>query len=238
MLVAILPKSDICYFDVQSKIWKQLSSVQKLAEGLECYCAELIGNYLYVAATFNAREYTVCCYDIVLNVWRKLPPIPGSSNNPIGSLCHIEDHLYVIYKSSAPYRFNLRTNQWQSIASSKAVCDLSQETFCNKAAAVYKSCPYVLYGQGQITRKSSKGLPFFRCHVSLSVLFRFDPKKNGWEQKASTKTPHFGSSLFVVNNNLCVAGGSSSLNSSSYELVGSLAHAPATIEVYNDQENA
>ena len=103
---------------------------------------------------------------------------------------------------------------------------------------MYKSCLYILYGQGQIIRKGSKVLPIFRCHLSLSVLFRFDPKKNGWERKASTKSPHFGSSLFVVNNDLCVAGESSSLISSSYEPDGSPASAPAAIEVNNDQENA
>ena len=33
------------------------------------------------------------------------------------------------------------------------------------------------------------------------------PAKNEWKQKASTCRPHFGSSLLVVNNRLCVTGG-------------------------------
>ena len=203
---------------------------------VECHCAELIGNCLYVAAKivraippFNF----ICCYDIVNNVWSLLPPIPGLSEIEIGSMCHIEDHLYVIYKSSAPYRFNLTTNQWQPIASSKAVCKLGQKTFCNKAAAVYKSCLYVLYGQGQIINSLTGTI---RC--SLSVLFRFDPKKNCWEQKASTKTPHFGSSLFVVDNNLCVAGGRCSFQTSFFAPFSYPAGDPAAIEVYNDQKDA
>ena len=211
MLVAILPNNNIRYFDVQSKTWKALSSMQKLADTFEhsgqyvyryC-CAELIGNCLYVAACVTRWGYVVYCYDIVNNVWSCT-----STKSwllyviKLVSLCHIEDHLYVIYKSSAPYRFNLTTNQWQPIASSKAVCKLGEGTFCNKTAAVYKSCLYVLYGQGQIINPI---IGIIYC--SSSVLFRFDPKKNRWEQKASTKTPHFGSSLFVVGNNLCVAGG-------------------------------
>ena len=246
MLVAIFSKDYISYFDVQSKTWKKLSSVQALVylldpglfdycvDEVECYCMEVIGNCLYVAGRYGFNF--VCCYDIVNNVWSYLPPIPGSSNNQIGSLCHIEDHLYVIYKSSAPYRFNLTTNQWQPIASSKAVCKLGQKTFCNKAAAVYKSCLYVLYGQGQIIMKSITGT-IYHSQKSSSVLFCFDPKKNRWEQKASTKTPHFGSSLFVVDNNLCVAGGRCSFQTSFFEPNGYPAGDPAAVEVYNDQEN-
>ena len=220
VLVAILPKRDIFGFDVQSKTWTQLSSVQKLAEAGECYCAEVIGNYLYVAAKIN-KEHVICCYDIVRGIWSTLPPIPCSPHIQIGSLCHIEDHLYVIYNSSAPYRYYIATNQWQSVASSKAVgvC-WSQRTFRNKAVTVYKSCLYALYAKG--------------CQPYNALLYCFDPKKNVWEQKASTKTPRFGSSLLVVNNKLYVAGGNCTFNVSSGEPYGS----PTATEVYNDQENA
>jgi len=212
--------------------------MQQLTEVQECYCAELIGNYLCVAAKSN-NNFVICCYDLVRNSWSTLRPIPGSSGIQIGCLCNIEEHLYVIYKSSAPYRYNIATNQWQSVASSNAVCDLSPKTFCNKAAAVYKSCLYVLYGQGQIQKVfRSRGDIAFSSEVFSSVLYCFDPKKNVWEQKASTNNPHFGSSLLVVNNNLYVAGGRCSLQSSMDEVYGSPAGEPAAIEVYNDHENA
>ena len=211
--------------------------MQKLDKAGECYCAELIGNNLYVAAKIN-NHHVICCYDIVRDIWSTLPPIPDSLYYQIGSLCHIEDHLYVIYKSSTPYRYHIATNHWQSVASSKAVCNLSEKTFCNKAAAVYKSFLYVLYGQGKIQAIQSRGGAIYFCDVSSSVLYCFDPKKNAWEQKASTKTPHFGSSLLVVKNNLYVAGGSSSLRASCYEPFGCPDGGPAAIEVYNDQENA
>ena len=198
--------------------------MQPLTEVQGCYCAELIGNYLYVAAKSN-NNFVICCYDVVRDTWSTLHPVPHSSGIQIGCLCNIEEHLYVIYKSSAPYRYNIATNQWQSIASSKAVCTLNQNTFCNKAAAVYKSCLYVLYAQGEVKDR-------YLCEPYNSVLCCFDPKKNVWEQKASTKTPHFGSSLLVVNNNLYVAGGNCSFSSSG-EPYGS----SAAIEVYNDQEN-
>ena len=213
--------------------------MQKLAKAGECYCAELIGNYLYVAAKINS-DHVICCYDIVRDIWSTLPPIPGLSGVHIGSLCHLEDHLYVIYKSRAPYRYNIATNQWQSVASSNAVCNVGEKTFCSKAAAVYKSCLYVLYGQGIIRRENNKyGVETFYSDVTISFLYCFDPKKNVWEQKASTKTPHFASSLLVVNNNLYVAGGSCSLYATSSEPSGSPdATTAAASEVYNDQENA
>ena len=238
MLLAILPDSDICYFDVQSKTWKQLSLVQKLAKADECYCAEFIGNCLYVAARINT-DHVICCYDIVRDIWSTLPPIPGLSAIQIGSLCHIEDHLYVIYNNSSTlYSYNIPKNHWQSAASLKSVCYLGQKTFCNKAAAMYKSCLYVLYGQGKIQRVNNKYGPTFYSEVSLFVLYCFDPKKNVWEQKASTKTPHFGSGLLVENNNLYVAGGSCSFHATCSEPNGCPDGSPAAIEVYNDQENA
>ena len=242
VLVAIHPKSDICYFDIQSKTWKQLSSMQQLSEAKECYCAELIGNNLYVAAK-GFRGVVIYCYDTVRKIWSTLP-IPGLSDNQIDCLCHVKEHLYVIYKnSSAPHRYNIATNQWESVSGWKAVCDLKgQEIFLLVEAAVqYKSCLYVLYAQG--IRESLKIYPLGtdeaivcgkKCRPCNSVLFCFDPKKNVWEQKASTKTPHFGSSLLVVNKNLYVAGGRCSFHLSSNKPDGS----PAAIEVYNDQENA
>ena len=150
-------------------------------------------------------------------------------------MCHFEDHLYVIYKSSPSYKYSMAKNQWQSVAKSKAICHLGQKTFCNKAAAVYKSCLYVLYGQGTILPAFDETRTF---SSEVSVLYCFDPKKNVWEQKASTKTPHFGSSLLVVKDKLYVAGGSCLLHASRSESRGSPASTPAAIEVYNDQENA
>ena len=228
VIVAIFKNSVINYFDVQSKAWKELSSMQPLTGVQECYCAELIGNYLYVAAQSNCR-FVICRYDIVCDTWSTLRPIPGSSDVQIGCLCNIKEHLYVIYRSNAPYRYNIATNQWQSMASSNAVSNVGLVSFCNKAAAVYKSCLYVLYPQG--IQQTENGRYVSRAYNSL--LYRFDPEKNAWEQKASTKTPHFGSSLVVVNHNLYVVGGNCSFNAQSFQLSGNR----AAVEVYNDQEN-
>ena len=238
VIVAILPKSDINYFDIQSKAWKRLSSMQQLTEVEACYCTELIGNYLYVGAK-GIRGVVIYRYDTVRNIWSTLP-IPGFSGDKIDCLCHVKEHLYVIHNSSACHmsynRYNIATNQWESFVSWKTVYDLGGKgAFCNAEAAVqHKSCLYVLCTQG-IKYPKSLAIPS-RPHNS--VLCRFDPKKNVWEQKASTKTPHFGSSLLVVNNNLYVAGGRCSFQSLSCKSYSSPAGGPAAIEVYNDQNNS
>ena len=259
VLVSIYPAGTFCYFDVQSKTWKQLSSLQKLHGAINCYCTELIGNYLYVAAKIE-YDHVICCYDILCDSWSTLPPVPGSSHIEISSLCHIEGYLYVIYKSSAPYRYNIATTHWQSVASLSGVSNLSQITFSKIAVSMYKLWLYVWYGQEQFWYTGTKSNSIFCSHVAAvvykscvyalyaqgevkdgyrckpysSVLCCFDPKKNVWEKKASTKTPHFGSSLLVVNNNLYVAGGNCLFSNSDFEPCGS----SATIEVYNDQENS
>ncbi|XP_068693663.1 kelch-like protein 3 [Montipora foliosa] len=231
VLLAILPKSEIKCFDVMSKTWKQLPSMPQLNEATECYCAQHVGNYLYVAAK-NNEDFLIYCYDIVHNTWGTLPPLPSSANQ-IGSLCYFEDHIYVIYQYSAPFRYNVVTNHWQSVASSSIGCNnLDPKTFCSKAGVVYKSCIYVLHGRGN----SYCNLPssYYKSEPFVSVLFCFDPKRNGWEQKAPTKTPHFGSSLLVVNNKLYVAGGTCSITA---ENIPKPSGSEAAVEVYDTEEN-
>ena len=54
---------------------------------------------------------------------------------------------------------------------------------------------YVIHGCKDHTKVSKPAV--FHC---------FDPEKNEWERKASTCSPHFWSSIFVINNRLCVVG--------------------------------
>ncbi len=51
--------------------------------------------------------------------------------------------------------------------------------------------------------------------------------------KSTTCQPHFGSSLFVVNSRLYVAGGNVSINPSNHTPTGK----PAPVEVYNEENN-
>ena len=53
-----------------------------------------------------------------------------------------------------------------------------------------------------------------------------------WQEKSSTCNPHFGSSLFVVNDRLCVAGGRVATR-----LDNTICGEQATVEVYDEENN-
>jgi len=146
VLVAILPQAQMQYFDVQSKTWKPLLSMVQLTEATACFCAEYAGNYLYVAAK-RGNDFVNYRYHVVSNTWDTIPGFFGSANQ-IDCLCCVEDHIYAIHQSLAPRRYSISTNQWQYVAKSSAAGNLGPKTFCNKAAVAFKSCLYVLYGQG------------------------------------------------------------------------------------------
>lgn len=163
----------------------------QLTEATACFCAELVGNYLYVAAE-NAGDCVVYRYHVVSNTWETLSPYFGSASK-IDCLCFVEDHIYAIRESLAPHRYSVSTNRWQYVTKSSAECNMCPKTFCNKAAVVFRSCIYVLYGQGVNNQPPSS--IYANWQPKVAVLHRFDPKRNEWEQRASTTNYHFGSSL-------------------------------------------
>ena len=55
VLVAVLPETQMQYFDVEGKKWKPLSSLAPVAEAQECYCAESVGSKLYVAGVTSSN---------------------------------------------------------------------------------------------------------------------------------------------------------------------------------------
>ena len=60
----------------------------------------------------------------------------------------------------------------------------------------------------------------------------FDPVNNEWKVKATTCKPHFGSSLFIVNSRLYVAGGCESIAPN-----GTPKGNSATVEIYDEEKN-
>lgn len=108
----------------------------------------------------------------------------------------IEDHMYAVSSNYhyVPQRYNFATRQWQSFAK---ISVSSADYFYYSGATSLSAKVYVLY-----------------CSQSTSnaELSCFDPVKNKWEVKATTCQAHFGSSLIVVNNRLCVVGGNVSLS--------------------------
>ena len=215
------------YFDVDTKLWKPLASVAQLGEITdECYSAELIGNNLYVVTEAQQQqgchEYVVYRYHILNNTWEKLPKLNIREHKdelhspPKICLCSVSEYLYVITQSNPPQRYDLSNNVWQ--AGEKLNFPQHEGIFHSVAATVMNCKIYVIHGCKDREKVDKP-----------AVVHCFDPEKNEWERKASTCHPHFQSSIFVVNNRLCVAGISNSIRY--------LMRNPPPVELYDERKD-
>ena len=219
------------YFDVDTKLWKPLASVAQLGEITDSYySAELIGNYLYVVTPGQEQqgchEYVVYRYHILNNTWEKLPELyigvnRDKSHSP-PKICSVSEYLYVITQSNPPQRYDLSNNVWQ--AGKKLNFPQHEGIFHSVAATVMNCKIYIIHG---CTDRNNV--------IKPAVVHCFDPEKNEWERKASTCHPHFESSIFVVNNRLCVAGGFNSRSGSLSSLLGFGGSPP--VELYDKRND-
>ena len=181
-----------------------MASVAQLGEITDvCYSAEMIGNNLYVVTEVQMQQgcfnYVVYRYHILNNTWEKLPQLyievyrDESRSPPKICLCSVSEYLYVFSQSNSPQRYDLSNNVWQ--AGEKLNFPRHEGILQFLAATVMNCKIYVIHGCKD--REKVKKPAVFHC---------FDPEKNEWERKASTCRPHFRSSIFVINNRLCVVG--------------------------------
>ena len=196
-----------------------------LDKATQCICAEVVGNYLYVAAkelgSANKRVMShntatiaalggavvIYRYDPVSNVWETLPRFQGSHVS-VGCLCSVNEHIYVFSDSDAPQRYSSVQKDWQSGSELPFLKEKDDEEKLVFVKAVsMKSKIYVLHGFYRKNHKSYHGF-----EAKPAVVHCFDPQKNVWKKKASTIYPHFESSLIVDNNQLYVAGGTVSIS--------------------------
>ena len=221
------------YFDVDTKLWKPLASVAQLGEITDvCYSAELIGNYQYIVTEVQQaktmHEYVVYRYHILNNTWEKLSKLEireikvKSHSPPKICVCSVSEYLYVITQSNPPQRYDLSNNVWQ--AGKKLNFPQGEGIFHSVAATVMNCKIYVIHGCKDYRNVDKPAV--FHC---------FDPEKNEWERKASTCHPHFESSIFVVNNRLCVAGGFNSSSGSLSSRLG-LGGSPP-VELYDKRKD-
>ena len=103
--------------------------------------------------------------------------------------------------------------------------DSKKDKLQNIAAVVFRSKIYLIheYTSSEYDNRNCN----YRVDMA-AVVHCFDRGENEWEQKTSTWYPHFGSSLFVVNNRLCVVG--ARICTRNYN--------PAPVEVYNEENNS
>ena len=201
----------------------------RLVDATECFCTEVVGNYLYVAASERGSARVIYRYSTVSNVWEKLPRFQRhNTEHEINCLCSVNEYIFAFSESDLPQRYSLAQNDWQSGSKLPFLNKRDREDkLIGVRAVVMNSKIYVLHG-----RYSSRGNLGFE---EGGVVHCFNPQKNEWKQMASTIYPHFGSTLFVDNNELYVAGGSISVRYFSYKSVPEGACAP--VEVYNEVNN-
>ena len=209
VLLAVLPQANMQYFDVEVKTWRPLAATTPSIEATNCFSAVSGGNNLYVAGYHNIYRY-----DTEGNVWEKQPHSCGQINN----FCIVDDFMYAISSdcNQFPQRYSFSKCQWQTFAKVKVP---SNHRFYCSGATVLNSKLYVLYGGLLYTGSGA---------LQNAELHCFDPVKNEWEVKAKTCERHYGSSLFVVNSTLYVAGGTDS-----NDTYGD----PAPVEAYNEENN-
>ena len=188
-------------------------------------CAEVVGNYLYVAVT---EEHTpgqiMYRYHMVRNVWEKLPRFQNNFIR-VGCMSSVSEYIFAISDTGLPQRYSLAQNDWQS--GSKLPFD-NQDILVYGTAVSMGSKIYVLHGCYKEERRRSEKRAVVHC---------FDPLKNVWLKRASTLYPHFNSTLFVDNTKLYVGDGWDTVPSELSGYIWSSGGA-APVEVYNEESNS
>ena len=199
----------------------------RLVHATRCICAEVVGNYLYVAVT---EEHTpgqiMYRYHMVRNVWEKLPRFQNNFIR-VGCMSSVSEYIFAISDTGLPQRYSLAQNDWQS--GSKLPYD-DQDILVYGTAVSMGSKIYVLHG----CYKEERGR---RRSEKRAVVHCFDPLKNVWLKRASTLYPHFNSTLFVDNTKLYVGGGWDTVPSELSGYIWSSGGA-APVEVYNEESNS
>ena len=197
----------------------------RLVHATRCICAEVVGNYLYVAVT---EEHTpgqiMYRYHMVRNVWEKLPRFQNNFIR-VGCMSSVSEYIFAISDTGLPQRYSLAQNDWQS--GSKLPYD-DQDILVYGTAVSMGSKIYVLHGCYKEERRRSEKRAVVHC---------FDPLKNVWLKRASTLYPHFNSTLFVDNTKLYVGDGWDTVPSELSGYIWSSGGA-APVEVYNKESNS
>ena len=225
--VAIYSQTQTQYFEVETKNSKPLPFTAHVFEGTQAYYSAIhVGNCLYLAAHNESYQYVIYRYDLFNTSLKTLPPF--QSNHQTNFLCAIDDYIYAISESNVPQRYSLANSNWQKGAKFPSTYAVR---LSNVAVVVFKCKIHVIHGCETQEWRAVETLTVHWVHKP-AAMHCFDPAKNEWEKKASTCHPHFGSSLLIGNNRLCVAGGNFSCDNS-----GKLKGDPAPVEVYKEEND-
>ena len=224
--------TEMQYFHAETSSWKPFPSMARLVRATKCICAEVVGNYLYVAVEENCDSHIMYRYDTVRNVWEKLPRFQNNDLS-VGCMSSVNEYIYVISNPGLLQRYSLAQNDWQSgskLPFFKNTDNNQGEQLVFVTAVSMRSKIYVLHGY----YKEGRDYCGRRLDPKPAVVHCFDPLSNVWTKMASTRYPHYNSSLFVDKNNLYVAGGSVDFSGSRPgDMCASGGDAP--VEVYDER---
>ena len=145
----MISESKAYYFNFEVKQWKPLPSVAQLEKQTRsCFCAERIGNYLFLAG----QNQEIHRYDVVNNSWVELPKY--GNNHEVNCLCSVGDYLYAISESNPLQRYSLTNNSWQGGEGLKV--GGNKEKLSTVSATVMNSKIYVIHGY-KIKRETPVG---------------------------------------------------------------------------------
>ena len=225
--------TEMQYFHAETSSWKPFPSMARLVRATECICAEVVGNYLYVAVE-EGSYHIMYRYDTVRNVWEKLPRFQNNYLS-VGCMSSVNEYIYVISNPGLLQRYSVAQNDWQSGSKLPFFnnTDNNQgEQLVFVTAVSMRSKIYVLHGYYKEVRV--RDYCGRRLDPKPAVVHCFDPLSNVWTKMASTRYPHYNSSLFVDKNNLYVAGGSVAFSGSRPgDMCASGGDAP--VEVYDER---
>ena len=226
------------YFHAETGSWKPFPSMARLVDATKCICAEAVGNYLYVAVE-ERSSYIMYRYDTVRNVWEKLPRFQNNYLS-VGCMSSVNEYIYVISNPGLLQRYSLAQNDWRSGSKLPFLnnTDDQKEQLVFVTAVSMRSKIYVLHGCYIMTEgRDDYGSLSLGMNPKPAVVHCFDPLRNVWRKMASTRYPHFNSSLFVDKNNLYVAGGSVTISENSRGGMWA-SGGDAPVEVYYEGSNS
>ena len=97
--------TEMKYFDTETKSWKPFPSMARLVHATQCVCAEVVGNYLYVAVIEgDSRSHVMYRYHMVRNVWERLPHFQNNECFRVGCMSSVNEYIYVFSDIGLPLR--------------------------------------------------------------------------------------------------------------------------------------
>ena len=138
--------TEMQYFDAETKSWKPFLSMARLVHATKCICADVVGNYLYVAVT-EERSDIMYRYHMVRNVWERLPRYQYDYFY-VGCMSSVNEYIYVFSDYGLLQRYSLAQNDWQYGSNLPFLnkTDTDQGKLVHVTAVRMRSKIYVLHG--------------------------------------------------------------------------------------------